>query len=91
MKAEIVRSPHDRTAALKKLALGTGSYVSEGDPRDPDWKTTFYGDKYERLLYVKRKWDPQAVFWCRICVGWDEWEVRGGDGIGQDEVELCRK
>ena len=91
MKADIVKATQERTDALKKLAPGTGAYVNEGDPRDPDWKMTFYGENYERLLVVKRKWDPKGVFWCRSCVGWDEWEVKGGEGIGQDQVSLCRR
>lgn len=56
-------------AALKKLAPDTGGYMNEGDRSDPDWKATFYGDKYEEHLDTKKKYDPHDTFYCAICVG----------------------
>ncbi|KAI3393207.1 hypothetical protein diail_4575 [Diaporthe ilicicola] len=45
-------------AALKRLAPDTGGYMKEGDRNDPDWKTTFYGDRYAEHLATKKKYDP---------------------------------
>lgn len=54
--------------------LGNGSYFNEAAEDLADWKTQFWGtsETYNRLLYVKRKWDPENFFWCHNCVGSDE-------------------
>ena len=80
-----------RTQALRDLAPDTGAYVNEGDPTEPAWQKTFYGENYARLLRIKKKWDPRGVFWCKPCVGNEEWSVSGGDAIGQHEGKICRK
>jgi len=48
------------------------SYYSESEyTLDSDaWKHRFWGDEiYERLLSIKKTWDPEMVFTCRHCVG----------------------
>jgi len=85
--------------ALKELSPDSGAYINECDPSDPTWKDDFYGENYERLLQVKHTYDPDGVFWCKPCVGWDEWEIIEGPaeesvldwGIGQGSGRLCRK
>jgi hypothetical protein len=85
--------------ALRALAPKSGAYVNEADPTNPLWKVDYYGENYEKLLQIKKKWDPKGVFWCKPCIGYDEWEivplVSTGDsvyerGIGQDQVMLCK-
>ncbi|KAL1866022.1 hypothetical protein Daus18300_006923 [Diaporthe australafricana] len=56
-------------AALKELAPDTGGYMNEGDRNDPEWKPTFYGDKYAKHLATKKKYDPYNTFYCATCVG----------------------
>lgn len=58
---------------LDALSENHGAYINEASPYEKDWKTTFYGggDRYERLLGVKRKYDPKNVLWCFPCVGGD--------------------
>ena len=80
-----------RTQALRELAPATGAYVNEADPTEPEWQKTFWGENYARLAWLKKKWDPKGVFWCRPCVGSEEWVVEGGDAIGQHEGRICRK
>mmetsp|Transcript_9647 Transcript_9647/g.19623 ORF Transcript_9647/g.19623 Transcript_9647/m.19623 type:complete len:561 (+) Transcript_9647:197-1879(+) len=36
------------------------------------WKAMVFGEQYERLLKVKKKYDPEGLFWCRHCVGDEE-------------------
>ncbi|KAF7588253.1 hypothetical protein BBP40_005975 [Aspergillus hancockii] len=48
-----------------------GTYVNEANPYEPEWQTVFWGDKYERLLSIKRKVDPTQLFVCNRCVGTD--------------------
>ena len=79
------------TQALRDLAPDTGAYMNEADPTEPEWQKAFWGENYKRLARLKRKWDPRGVFWCRACVGSEEWVVEGGDAIGQHEGRICRK
>ncbi|CAF9905417.1 MAG: hypothetical protein GOMPHAMPRED_003171 [Gomphillus americanus] len=78
------------TQALIDLAPDMGAYMSESDPSDPNWQQNYYGSNYPRLLAIKKKWDPQGVFWCKPCVGNELWSVSDGDGIGQNGGKLCR-
>jgi hypothetical protein len=97
-KAVATKDLQERVKALKKLEPESGAYMNEADPTNPEWKNDYFGEEhYERLLEVKRRWDPEGVFWCRSCVGSDSWEwtegegVLGGQGVGQDVGRLCRK
>ncbi|RMZ87759.1 hypothetical protein DV736_g5012, partial [Chaetothyriales sp. CBS 134916] len=77
--------------ALKALESHSGAYVNEADPTNPTWKDDYWGGSqhYERLLAVKHKWDPQGVFWCKPCVGYDEWVMNPAtDEVGQDGTQL---
>jgi len=69
----------------------SGAYMNEGDPSEPNWQHTFYGEHYERLLDIKRARDPWSVFWARTTVGSEKWEVVTGNGYpsGQNG-RLCR-
>jgi len=74
---------------LKDLADdGVGSaYVNEGNPDEEEWKEIFWGENYERLEKIKRRFDPTGVFWCSRCVGGDWWEEK----IRMDgKVRICR-
>lgn len=84
---------------LRGLAPSAGAYVNEADPSNPNWKQDYYGANYEKLLQVKTEYDPYGVFWCKPCVGHDEWDIVPVNpssmsaleaGIGQDHVMLCR-
>ena len=38
-----------------------------------DWKTRYWGlNNYEKLLSIKKKYDPTNIFYCYHCVGSDE-------------------
>ncbi|KIW01005.1 uncharacterized protein PV09_07522 [Verruconis gallopava] len=71
------------SAALRKLAPDTGSYVNEASPYEPNYQNAFWGSNYPRLLSIKRKLDPTDVFWCEACVGSERWYIR-------DDGALCR-
>lgn len=61
-----------------------GAYLNEGDRDQPDAGHVFWGDNYERLLEIKRRYDPKGTFWCVPCVGHEEWEMDEETGA------LCR-
>jgi FAD/FMN-containing dehydrogenase len=68
---------HEAMAELRKVAPGTGSYVSESDYFEPDWQHSFWGSNYPRLLAAKRKYDPQGLFFVHHGVGSEEWSDDG--------------
>ncbi|MEU2506365.1 FAD-dependent oxidoreductase [Streptomyces sp. NPDC007863] len=39
-----------------------GTYVNYMDPALTDWKQSYYGDNYARLVTVKKKYDPYRLF-----------------------------
>ncbi|KAL9037646.1 MAG: hypothetical protein Q9214_005608 [Letrouitia sp. 1 TL-2023] len=67
-----------RVPALVGVAPNTGAYVNEADPTTPgNWQATFWGANYARLKSLKAKWDPKGVFFCRLCVGFEDWVING--------------
>jgi hypothetical protein len=71
------------TKALKKLNPEMGTYVNEADPDMDDIQAAFWGSNYPKLLEIKKKIDPSGSFWCKQCVGGEEWEQ-------SKEGELCK-
>lgn len=60
---------------LTAVAPESGTYMSEGNPGQEDWKEAFYGSNYKSLMQVKDKWDPDGRFYAHAGVGSDEWLV----------------
>ncbi|KAK8054656.1 FAD/FMN-containing dehydrogenase [Apiospora phragmitis] len=69
--------------ALERVTPGSAAYVNEGDPFQEDWKETFFGPNYDRLLAIKDKYDPDGVFYARKTVGSDRWDVA-------EDGRMCR-
>ncbi|KAI5814621.1 hypothetical protein BZA77DRAFT_339056 [Pyronema omphalodes] len=69
--------------ALRRLTPGSGTYMNEADPFEPDFKEAFFGQNYDRLLRIKDKYDPDQIFWGRTAVGSDRWAER-------ENGQLCR-
>ena len=69
--------------ALEAISPGSGSYINEADPNQPNWQTTFYGANYARLQQVKQKYDPSGLFYTTAGVGSEAWAV-------QSDGRLCR-
>ncbi|KAL8692115.1 MAG: hypothetical protein Q9218_002783 [Villophora microphyllina] len=75
---------HKYMEALRQWAPDTGTYLNEADVNEPDLPGAYWGkENYATLVEIKRKWDPEGVFWCGPCVLGEEWNVQG-DG------RLCR-
>ncbi|KAJ4305798.1 hypothetical protein N0V90_001330 [Kalmusia sp. IMI 367209] len=77
----------------KALTPGSGTYLSEADYIEPGWQESFHGAKYGRLLEIKRKWDPEGVFWASEAVGSEEWELSEVllGHLPSQNSKLCRK
>ena len=62
---------------LKKIAPNAGSYVSESDFFEQKWQQSFWGSNYPKLAAVKKKYDPEGLFFVHHGVGSEEWSDDG--------------
>lgn len=75
-----VRAAQDRITReimprIEAATPGAGAYINEGDFQQPRWQEVFFGSNYDGLLAVKRRYDPEGLFWNAIAVGSEGWEV----------------
>ena len=59
-----------------------GSYVSESDFFESQWRRRFWGANYPRLAAVKKKYDPDGLFFVHHGVGSEEWSADGFTRLG---------
>ncbi len=62
---------------IRDATPGAGSYVNETDYFEPNWQQEFWGENYQRLSQIKRKYDPDGLFFCHHCVGSEQWTKDG--------------
>ncbi|PSN62271.1 FAD-binding domain-containing protein [Corynespora cassiicola Philippines] len=74
----------------RDITPGSGAYVNEADRLEPNWQQSFWGDKYKRLLEIKKEWDPKDVFWAINSVGSEGWAVDSVDGLPNENGRLCK-
>jgi hypothetical protein len=67
----------------KILPENPSAYLNEGDPWEPNWQQVFYGENYEKLRDIKRKYDPECELYARTAVGSERW-------VEQIDGRLCR-
>jgi hypothetical protein len=63
--------------ALLALAPDAGSYVSESDFFERDWRRAYWGANYARLLSIKDTYDPDGLFTVHHGVGSERWSADG--------------
>jgi len=68
---------HQSMSALRAIAPVGGSYVSESDFFESDWQRSFWGSNYPRLAAIKKKYDPQGLFFVHHGVGSENWSADG--------------
>ena len=68
--------------ALLAVAPRAGSYVSESDYFLDDWQAAFWGSNYPRLARIKRKYDPDGLFFVHHGVGSEAWSEDGFTRLG---------
>jgi len=64
-------------AVLRRIAPRAGSYVSESNYFNEDWKREFWGENAARLESVKARFDPDGLFFVHHGVGSDAWSPDG--------------
>lgn len=62
---------------LRTVAPGAGSYVSESNYFEQQWQQSFWGANYGKLAAVKKKYDPQGLFFVHHGVGSEVWSEDG--------------
>ncbi|EQD79305.1 FAD binding family protein, partial [mine drainage metagenome] len=63
--------------ALRSIVPQAGAYVAESNYFDTDWQHAYWGSNYPRLAAVKRKYDPDGLFFVHHGVGSDDWSDDG--------------
>jgi FAD/FMN-containing dehydrogenase len=51
--------------------------VSESNFFNASWQQAYWGDHYPRLRGVKKKYDPEGLFFVHHGVGCEEWSADG--------------
>ena len=62
---------------IQRLVAKHGSYVSESNFFEHDWRVSFWGPNYARLLVVKDKYDSEGLFTVHHGVGSERWSEDG--------------
>jgi FAD/FMN-containing dehydrogenase len=62
---------------IEAVTPGAGAYINEADYQQPGWQEVFFGGNYDRLLEVKKRYDPSGLFWNALAVGSEGWVVKG--------------
>jgi FAD/FMN-containing dehydrogenase len=63
--------------ALRRLVPEGGSYFAESNFFESSWQREYWGENYERLLAIKRQYDPEGLFFVHHGVGSEEWSADG--------------
>ena len=61
-RPQIAQAVGSALQPLKDLTPGGGTYVNEGDVLEPNWQQTYFGSNYDRLVSIKKRYDPGNVF-----------------------------
>jgi FAD/FMN-containing dehydrogenase len=64
-------------AELRNVVPNADSYVSESNFFAGGWQRSFWGSNYPRLRAVKKKYDPEGLFFVHHGVGSEEWSADG--------------
>jgi FAD/FMN-containing dehydrogenase len=62
---------------LRAVAGETGAYVSESNYFEKGWQNSYWGSNYPRLTEIKRKYDPDGLFFVHNGVGSEQWSADG--------------
>jgi FAD/FMN-containing dehydrogenase len=67
---------------LRAIAPDAGSYFNETNYFERSYQKSFWGPNYPRLLEVKKKYDPDGLFFVHNGVGSEGWSKDGFERLG---------
>ncbi|KAI1425160.1 hypothetical protein F5Y12DRAFT_784923 [Xylaria sp. FL1777] len=77
-RAEMVRREgviaNELTPRLIEITPDSGSYLNEANMQQIDWQDAFFGQNYQRLLRIKKKYDPKSLLYAAQAVGSEAWK-----------------
>ena len=62
---------------LRSVASNNGAYVSESNFFESDFEQSYWGANHARLAEIKKKYDPDGLFFVHNGVGSEEWTPDG--------------
>jgi len=62
---------------LRALVPNGGAYVSESNYFENGFQQAYWGSNFSRLAEVKRKYDPDGLFFVHNGVGSEQWSTDG--------------
>jgi hypothetical protein len=62
---------------LRALVPDPGAYVSESNYFEKGWQQAYWGSNHPRLAKIKRKYDPDGLFFVHNGVGSEQWSADG--------------
>lgn len=71
----------NQEAVWRKWAPDAGAYLNAANGFSRSWKHDFYGDKYDKLLKIKEKYDPTESLWAWSGVGSEKWKYDLHSGL----------
>ncbi|KAI2465969.1 hypothetical protein F4781DRAFT_407394 [Annulohypoxylon bovei var. microspora] len=63
-----------KETAWREWSTTVGAYINEANPYTSSWKHDFYGESYDRLLTIKKKYDPTGSLYVFSGVNSDAWD-----------------
>src|SRR5579863_4783221 len=61
----------------RAVASNNGAYVSESNFFESDFEQSYWGDNHARLAEIKKKYDPDGLFFVHNGVGSEQWTSDG--------------
>lgn len=58
----------------REWAPEKGSYMNEANPYTTEWQHDFYGESYDRLAQIKKRYDPTESLYVLAGVGTEAWD-----------------
>jgi len=83
MEAAQKRMTEEFMPKIEAITPGSGSYMNEADFRQEEWEDVFFGSNFEKLEEIKRKYDPENMFYILKGIGSNKWDV-------SKEGRMCR-
>ncbi|KAK1972883.1 FAD binding domain-containing protein [Colletotrichum sublineola] len=92
-KAASDKLTFDWVQRWRDVSPGAGAYMSEADYIEPNFTQAFWGTKYEKALELKKRYDPNDVFYAQNAVGSENWEMSEMilGNLPSQNSKLCRK